>query len=906
MSRNERFWRETMDKLDEKYVNETSEELFEHLGEEHELVEIHVERPEKKKKSVGAWIGAAAALVVIGGTAVALRMTNVLPAKPNEGIEITLPSETTSTTAVFAAPETTEMTLPVPEGGNPPSMQNFDGIEIYENIFWGSWSNSAETIRFTYKEDPLPEEAVAAAVTKQEEGYFLQVYGQGDYGWDVSIGVYYIPADETNKMYFYEDEESTTAQVYTRVWQETRPDNGLIVEKGALNFIGQQKLAREMCFEGSDGFYHLRRIYETPLYNADGERLDIICGKVRLGENITSKKLNEFTLTVNCKYSDSDIYEQITLSLSRGEKSWKIASASDAAGNIYKTDLVAGSTELIDLSVLDGDGIASKESLALLEETFYGIWESDFDTLSLTYTEDNQFPGYTFITWFTEREDGWYLNEFTSGTGTLYFIAREEPEKMYRYEDFTGVNDVAKNEYYCVYTLKSRGSTEIPQGVISLLGINKIFVEYGVNIWDIMPKNIQYNGKEYEYDGAASWYWGYGETYINEPVTDSKVVFSHRYCEVTDNVDELNKPNMKYFTFAAEKVNDEWEAWEITDTYITLEVSENYSVQYFNDTDGKYYALETLIAMSSHDLSILYHWDGYSYTAVSENLINCRAAEIDGVLYLLYYDKANKALRLRENRMYVGKNMYTEVIVSETAEVYPSSYSIRTVGDYVIVEYAEADADTMRVSLFSKYLDFCGKTTESYVTEISDSGFKMIINGEEVTYTTDENDLAGRLWHLNRSSEMFYMNTVVGSPTIDFKDSFTKELPDSDITMTYYRVVKPPFDNYQSLSIALNEIFTENARYYIDVAMFQEGTNFETKNNSNGIYSADGARGADISVGDVTCRIKEQTDTQAVLEYTVYGVDENFNASDEVIETYEVTAENDGSGWRLNEMRWPY
>ncbi len=906
MSRNERFWRETMDKLDEKYVNETSEELFEHLGEEHELVEIHVERPEKKKKSVGAWIGAAAALVVIGGTAVALRMTNVLPAKPNEGIEITLPSETTSTTAVSAAPETTEMTLPVPEGGNPPSMQNFDGIEIYENIFWGSWSNSAETIRFTYKEDPLPEEAVAATVTKQEEGYFLQVYGQGDYGWDVSIGVYYIPADETNKMYFYEDEESTTAQVYTRVWQETRPDNGLIVEKGALNFIGQQKLAREMCFEGSDGFYHLRRIYETPLYNADGERLDIIYGKVRLGENITSKKLNEFTLTVNCKYSDSDIYEQITLSLSRGEKSWKIASASDAAGNIYKTDLMAGSTELIDLSVMDGDGIASKEALSLFEKTFYGIWESDFDTLSLTYTEDNQFPGYTFITWFTEREDGWYLNEFTSGTGTLYFIAREEPEKMYRYEDFTGVNDVAKNEYYCVYTLRSRGSTEIPQGVISLLGMNKIFVEYGVDIWDIMPKNIQYNGKEYEYDGAASWYWGYGETYINEPVTDSKVVFSHRYCEVTDNVDELNKPNMKYFTFAAEKVNDEWEAWEITDTYITLEVSENYSVQYFNDTDGKYYALETLIAMSSHDLSILYHWDGYSYTAVSENLINCRAAEIDGVLYLLYYDKANKALRLRENRMYVGKNMYTEVIVSETAEVYPNSYSIRTVGDYVIVEYAEADADTMRVSLFSKYLDFCGKTTESYVTEISDSGFKMIINGEEVTYTTDENDLAGRLWHLNRSSEMFYMNTVVGSPTIDFKDSFTKELPDSDITMTYYRVVKPPFDNYQSLSIALNEIFTENARYYIDVAMFQEGTNFETKNNSNGIYSADGARGADISVGDVTCRIKEQTDTQAVLEYTVYGVDENFNASDEVIETYEVTAENDGSGWRLNEMRWPY
>ena len=147
MSRNERFWKETMDNLDEKYVNETSEELFEHLGEERELVEIHVDRQEKKKKGFGVWIGAAAALAVIVGTAAVLRMT-ILSMNPNSGIKITLSSEATSTTSVSAAPETTEMTLPVPEGHSP-SMQNFDGIEIYENIFWGSWSNSAETIRFT-------------------------------------------------------------------------------------------------------------------------------------------------------------------------------------------------------------------------------------------------------------------------------------------------------------------------------------------------------------------------------------------------------------------------------------------------------------------------------------------------------------------------------------------------------------------------------------------------------------------------------------------------------------------------------------------------------------------------------------------------------------------------------------
>ena len=904
MSKNERFWRETMDKLDEKYINETSEELFKRLGERRELVEVHVEHTEKKKKGIGAWIGMAAALAIAVGTAAVLRMTNAFPTKPNEGIEITLPSETTSANTTVPTSET--MALPLPERYIS-GMQNFEGIGIYEEFFWGKWRNSAETIRFTYKEDPLPEEAVAAAVTKQDEGYFLQVYGQGEYGMDVDIGIYYIPADETDKLYFYENAESTTAQVYTRSGKETYTENGLAAEKGKLNFMGQQKLARAMSIDENDGFYHLRRIYETPLYNADGVRLDILYGSVILGENVSLNEPNKFTLTVNCKYSDSEIYEQITLSLRRGEKSWKIVSASDANGNIYTTDLAAGSTELIDNDVLNGDGLASKEIMALFEETFYGVWESDFDTLSMTYTEDNQSFGNTYIKTLAEREDGWYLNVFSGGTGVLYFIAREEPEKMYRYEDFTGVNEIPKNGYYCVYRLRSRGSTEIPQGVISLLGMKKIFIEYGVDIWGIMPENITYNGKEYNYGEVASWYWGYGETYINEPVTDSRVVFSHRYCENRDDIDELNKPDMKYFTFAAEKINGEWESWEITDTYTTLEVSEEYIVQYFNDKDGRYYALETLVAMSSHHLSMLYHWDGYSYTAVSENLINCYAAEIDGVVYLLYYDKSSKTLRLRENRMCVGKNVYTETIVSESGsvEVYPNSYSMRTVGDYIIVEYDETDTDTRSVSIYSKYLDFCGKTTKNYVTELSDSGFKMIINGEEITtYTTDENDLAGRLWHLNRSSEMFYRNIFVGSPTIDFNDSFTENHSDSDIPMTYYRILKPPFDNYLSLRIALHEIFTEDACDDIEINMFENGSNFETKDNA--IYSADGARGADISVGSVICRIKEQTDTQAVLEYTVYGVDENFNVSGEIIETYEITAKNDGRGWRLDKMCWPY
>ncbi len=53
MSKNEQFWKKTMDELDGRFIDETADEMFKHLGERRELEEIHVDRPQEKKKSCG-------------------------------------------------------------------------------------------------------------------------------------------------------------------------------------------------------------------------------------------------------------------------------------------------------------------------------------------------------------------------------------------------------------------------------------------------------------------------------------------------------------------------------------------------------------------------------------------------------------------------------------------------------------------------------------------------------------------------------------------------------------------------------------------------------------------------------------------------------------------------------------
>lgn len=898
MSKNGRFWKQTMDKLDEKYVNETSEELFKHLGEKRELVEIHVDRPAEKKKGRGIWIGAAAALVCVIGGAAALRFTNVIPSgtKPHEGIEITLPAETTSAPDYAAA-----ITLPKPEDKSL-SAQNVDGTAFYESAFWGSWKSGGETIRFTYNEDPFEEDIIGAVVSCQTEGYFLQTYS-GDWSeYKVERDtIYYIPADNLDIMYIYKSPESDDVKIYTRSGNETYEDCGAVIPKGRLNYIGRQKLALLMQIEDYEENFCYNEIMSTTLYDAGGSGLEILEENMILEDNVAWETTQAIKITTECRYNaNASLAVNITLTLRRKANRWIIDYAKDTDGNIYTVNLMATNTELIDKTVTSGTFECTPENMALFEETFYGEWESESDTLSLTYTKDNQLPGWQRILSFAERDDGWYLTELGGGTGQVYFISKEEPEKMYYYMDFAG-EDVPKNSYYCVYELKSRGSTVIRLGVISVLGMEKIQSIYGVNIWNIAPENITYDGVDYNRTNT-DLYRGYGDAYVNELPTENKIVFSRRYFN-TDSYnamsDDMDMPEMKYFTFTVEKINGEW---TITDTtaYVPLSVSDDYYVEYFRDKTGKYFALATFIAMNSHDTSALYFWDGTGYNKVADGFVNSRAVEIDGVVYILYYEKEDKTLRLRA---YSEGNPYNDTLVcdmSGTEIVFSNNYSMRAVGDYIVIYYEEPGADTMRVSVYSKYLSCRIRTTEAYVGEISDTGFRMTSDGKEIVYTTDENNLEERLWHLNSSSSMLFSKIRVASPMIDSNDSFTQS------GLTYYRVIEQPFTGYSSLQEFLHEIFTDNACYDIETEMFIDNSNFTTNTNYGYIYSADGARGSNIGVGDVTCSIKEQTDESAVLEYTVYGVDENFDVSSEVIETYEITAVNDGNGWRLDALYWPY
>ncbi len=72
MSRNVKFWDRVFDNLDKKYAEEAAEKLYRHLPVEHELTEIIVEKPDVKPKRWKTFAGVAAAVAIIGGTAVAI------------------------------------------------------------------------------------------------------------------------------------------------------------------------------------------------------------------------------------------------------------------------------------------------------------------------------------------------------------------------------------------------------------------------------------------------------------------------------------------------------------------------------------------------------------------------------------------------------------------------------------------------------------------------------------------------------------------------------------------------------------------------------------------------------------------------------------------------------------------
>lgn len=879
--------------LDEKYVDEAAEEMFDHLGEQRELEEIRVDRPTERKKSRGWIFGAAAAVVcVVGGTA-ALRLLPIW-SSPNDGIEVTLPA-TTTTTAV--PKETTVVEIEIPsnlpdpyEVGNVVN-PNSKALETYESIFWGSWKGANETISLNYNDAAFGDESGDVSVRYWDEGYFLQIYNQrGD-----AIKHYCIFKETPYLMYVYNDTETSEAQVYTRIDSESYSDSGVLLSSGSLNGFGKKKLATLMDFDENDGTQRLYNVLQTNLYDENGSRYVILDQSVVLEKDVTLEQPEELKFTVTCQFCSGSLLTDLSLTLSREENGWIIALAEDESGNVYTTDSLATNTEFIDVEALR-ENTDFSERVSVIENAFYGEWESNIGiTLTMTYSDDDFNRGWVSINYAVEKEDGWYLIITSGGCGQLYYIPRDEPETIYYYADIEGTK-IVKNEYYAVYNLKSRGSKEITTGAISTIGMDKLKDMYGVDIWSIASDTLEFDGVEYSWT-QTNMLLGYGNVYLDELPTENKIRFSRRYFEggAFDNEYDEVYPEARFFTFTVEKIDGEWVITDVA-SYAPLDVSESeYDVEYFHDRAGMYDAAATLLAIDSHDETNLYSWDGSGYNEYASGLINCKLAEVDGIIYALFLDSEH-SLRLRAYNC--GEPCGEKLIRENYIEngMFANDFSIKVVGEYLLIYSNESGiAD---IAVYSKYLDACGKTTADKVYELTDSGFRMELDGEEIVYTTDEHDLDGRLWHLTRCAQSIFFDKFICAPNCDMSDSVT-EYDENGNEVIWYRITDMPYVDYFMFHEYTRSIFTVGSYGEIEFSGDYELFNWLC-------YTRGGARGSNINVSGVSYSIKDKTENTAVIVYTVYGCDENYEPTDEIIETHEVAVQNTTDGWRLTELYSPY
>lgn len=898
MSKNEQFWKKTMDELDEQFVDETAEEMFDHLGERRELEEIRVDRPKEKKKS-RAWIyGTAAAVVCVIGGVTAL---SLLPndGAPNDGIEVTLPP--TSTTTVLPIIETTPIEipsdLPDPYEAGEVMLTNKEEIEIFESIFWGGWRGTDEIIRLDYNASTFGEKCSSVSAFRSDEGYFLQVHNQNDNG--ISRGeIYCIFKENPDIMYVYKEIGSDdNAKAYTKLGNESYSDSSVLLQRGNLNALGKVKLNSFMNYNENDGSWRFYLITSKVLYGEDDSAYEILDQNLVLENDITEEKPDEIVFTAPCQVSGGSQLANVTLTLKREENGWIIASAVDKEGNIFKTDLLATNTEMIDVEGLrvDFDTYTLSDRVPIIEDVFYGEWESyNGETFMMTYTEDSFNAGWSWINYVVEKEDGWYLMATSGGCGQLYYIPREEPETIYYYMDVEGLY-IPKNTYSVVYKLKSRGSKEISTGLIGSIGMDKLEDMYGVDIWTAAPDTLEFDGVGYTWV-YSNMLLGYGNIYLDEIPTENKIRFSRRYYEdgAFDNEYDEVYPEARYFTFTVEKIDGEW---TITDTasFVPLDTSgSEYDVEYFHDRSGMYIAAATLLELDSHNETELYIWDGNSYTDFDTGLINCKVAEIDGVIYALFLDDEH-SLRLRaySDGEICGEKLIREHYIENG--MFPTDFSIKVVGEYLLIYSNESG--TADIALYSEYLDYCGETTADKV-ELSENGFVMEIDGEKIVYSTDEHDLEGRLWHLTRCAQDIFYDKFICAPNCDMNDSFTDYDEDGN-EIIWYHITEMPYVDYFMFHEYVQSIFTVDSYAEIEFSGDYEISNWLC-------YTRGGARGSNIEVSGVSYSIRYETENVAYIVYTVYGCDENYEPTDEIIETHEVMVQNTTDGWRLSELYSPY
>lgn len=116
----------------------------------------------------------------------------------------------------------------------------------------------------------------------------------------------------------------------------------------------------------------------------------------------------------------------------------------------------------------------------LFEEHFYGRWQNSQDGVqSFDYQSSSLVDGFSHCLGMAEDSDSWYVLFLGGGTGQLFRIRKDDPDRLYYYMDWNSIMpDMALLYVYDAVGTLSDDSTKIIPGTLSLMGREKLEEQY--------------------------------------------------------------------------------------------------------------------------------------------------------------------------------------------------------------------------------------------------------------------------------------------------------------------------------------------------------------------------------------------------------------------------------------------
>lgn len=782
---NEKKWEEALEKIDEKYIDETIEDVISHSEEAQIISE------KKLNRGIGiakAGIGIAASVAVIIGAGAVMKANDITiqelwEGRPSETTTGTMPYITdvpsvtsvtdNTTTPPVSDTEETYFTVPDDTPETIPMRKSFISKSGYEYSFSYEYTQTGGETRGIMSKLRME---VFDHKTTHETIY-------NDYITDLDI------ISDNIEIY---NEENTYNCVELQVFEMSDYD---LVHINIPHRIEGQNYGADnqsvflVLTENDDGTYSFRDI-KAP----DGSDFECYPYSVY-------KLKDEDVIIIYDSYPSKNAYKVDIENLKFTE--CQISDFDNDEANIV--DIMA-----------DLEPLSTEEEFSIYENYFYGKWESAYTGISNRYAnsemEDRDFSYYgdtsteswgSYERGFYEDETGWYMTGLNGGIGNAHFIPKNDPDTMYFYQEMP----CQKNQYYCIFKRSENEAeydTAINAGSLNSIGLRKLQHITGCDLSVTAAEDgILKLDDGSEWTTSTNLYYGTGKTYLNE-ISESRIRISQRYFTTDealyDPFSDTNVPypEMQYVTFTIDKVDGQWkltaadrydrtlethdgmpteftescfaEAEKIRNEHGITDLEAVIAVEYFTDSTGRYYALRNIGINQALNFSYaeLYYFNGVEYELLMARDAYVDVAFMNDIIYISwqnyeldeqyieYYSKTS-VMGLNGNGIAIkgtglsGFNTFENCIVYTCLNDEVTQYVIN--GDRHNPKFTEI-----------KNIDYPDGS----------SGFRAETkDGEIITYSDSSTKLSDQLWLLNSRMESLYDILWGGNIRVDMENSIS-------------------------------------------------------------------------------------------------------------------------------------